>query len=120
MHANFSTSSMRAEATGQATIDSAIKNLEKKHSTHIENFGAGLSERLTGEHETCHISEFRSGLSDRGASIRIPPSVAEKGYGYIEDRRPAANADPYVVSRLLIETVCEISTKKPVKLKQAV
>ena len=85
-----------------------MESLRKAHELHIINYGAELAERLTGLHETCHINEFRSGRSDRGASIRIPAQVAIDGYGYIEDRRPAANCDPYLVSALLVNTVCEL------------
>ena len=102
---------MRSPATGQKVIDAAIKSLEKNHDLHIQNYGAGLDERLTGAHETCHISEFRAGRSDRGASIRIPAQVALDGYGYIEDRRPAANCDPYLVSALLVNTICELGVE---------
>ena len=59
----------------------------------------------TGLHETCSYREFRYGVSDRGASVRIPWQVARDGKGYIEDRRPNANCDPYTVTRLIIETV---------------
>lgn len=107
-HSNFSTKTMRAPETGQKVIDEAIASLEKAHDLHIRNYGAGLADRLTGLHETCHISEFKSGRSDRGASIRIPAQVAIDGYGYIEDRRPAANCDPYLVSALLVNTICKI------------
>jgi len=110
-HSNFSTKEMRSPATGQKVIDAAIKSLEKNHDLHIQNYGAGLDERLTGAHETCHISEFRAGRSDRGASIRIPAQVALDGYGYIEDRRPAANCDPYLVSALLVNTICELGVE---------
>lgn len=107
-HSNFSTKEMRDPSTGKAIIDGAIESLRDKHELHIINYGAGLADRLTGLHETCHISEFKSGRSDRGASIRIPAQVAIDGYGYIEDRRPAANCDPYLVSALLVNTVCKI------------
>ena len=110
-HSNFSTKSMRDPSTGQATIDSAIENLRKNHDLHIRNYGAGLADRLTGLHETCHITEFKSGRSDRGASIRIPAQVAIDGYGYIEDRRPAANCDPYLVSALLLNTICDLGVE---------
>ena len=65
--------------------------------------------RLTGLHVTCSITDFRSGVADRGASIRIPRHVADDGYGYLEDRRPGANADPYEVAHILLETVCELA-----------
>ena len=58
-----------------------------------------------GKHETCSIREFRFGVSDRGASIRIPIFTAEQRKGYLEDRRPAANMDPYRVAAKLLETI---------------
>jgi glutamine synthetase len=73
---------------------------------HIANYGDRIEDRLTGEHETCSYKEFRWGVSDRGASIRIPWQVARDQKGYIEDRRPNANCDPYVVTQLIIDTVC--------------
>ena len=105
MHTNFSTAEMRNPDTGLQTINTAIERLKEKHREHISVYGAGLSERLTGEHETCSINEFRAGVSDRGASIRIPRHVEKKRSGYIEDRRPGANADPYIVAARLITTV---------------
>ena len=109
MHTNFSTSNMRDPKTGAGAIEEAIKNLKQAHQVHIESYGHGLEERLTGDHETCSIHEFKSGNSDRGASIRIPVSTASKGYGYIEDRRPGANADPYMVAYRLVDTICRNS-----------
>ena len=69
-------------------------------------YGADNDERLTGLHETCSIEEFRYGVSDRGASIRIPMQTSNDGFGYLEDRRPSANMDPYKVCAILIETTC--------------
>ena len=60
--------------------------------------------------ETCSYKEFRYGVSDRGASVRIPWQVARDQKGYIEDRRPNANCDPYIVTRLIIDTVCGAAT----------
>lgn len=105
-HTNFSTRAMREKGTGMSAINAAIDSLEARHALHIGHYGAGLTERLTGLHETCSIDEFRGGLADRGASIRIPRSVGERGYGYLEDRRPGANCDPYLVAALLVETIC--------------
>lgn len=104
-HTNFSTKDMRDKKLGWSTIERFIKALESRHKQHIAGYGHGLDERLTGHHETCDINTFRSGLSDRGASVRIPHHVALNKCGYIEDRRPGANCDPYVVSSLLIETM---------------
>jgi glutamine synthetase len=84
----------------------AAEALATRHDLHIANYGFGIEERLTGLHETCSYKEFRYGVSDRGASVRIPWQVAKDRKGYIEDRRPNANSDPYVTTRLIIETVC--------------
>ena len=105
MHTNFSTQSMR-DAQGIKEVEKAIQKLSKTHKDHIAVYGDKLEERLTGLHETCKIGEFRSGSSDRGASIRIPAHVVQRGCGYLEDRRPGANADPYVVSHRLIQSIC--------------
>jgi len=104
-HTNFSTESMRS-AGGIKVIEDACEKLSKKHDKHIEVYGAHNEERLTGLHETCSIKEFRYGVSDRGASIRIPMQTANDGFGYLEDRRPSANMDPYKVCAILIETTC--------------
>jgi glutamine synthetase len=104
-HTNYSTKAMRSPG-GMKVIETAIKALEKRHNEHIAEYGADNHFRLTGRHETAPITEFRWGVSDRGASIRIPLATSQKGYGYMEDRRPAANMDPYRVTRLLLETTC--------------
>lgn len=105
-HTNFSTKAMREEG-GMDAIYAAIKKLEKRAALHIENYGAGIEQRLTGKHETCSYKQFRYGVGNRSASIRIPLHVEQAGRGYLEDRRPNANIDPYIVTRLLIETVLE-------------
>jgi glutamine synthetase len=105
-HTNFSTRSMRADG-GIEHIHAAMRKLAGRHEEHIANYGHGIEQRLTGRHETCSYREFKYGTSDRGASIRIPLHVAQDGKGYFEDRRPCANVDPYVVARLLMETVLE-------------
>ncbi len=104
-HTNFSTKAMRAEG-GMKVIEAACEKLKKRHEDHIAVYGAHNDERLTGAHETCNIRQFRYGVSDRGASIRIPMATAQQGRGYLEDRRPAANMDPYQVCAILIETTC--------------
>lgn len=107
-HANFSTKDMRDIKTGRSAIENAISSLEKNHLSHIAIYGHGLSDRLTGAHETCDIHTFRAGDSDRGASIRIPVTTSKKGYGYLEDRRPGANSDPYLVAARILASVCGI------------
>lgn len=105
-HTNFSTKAMREDG-GKTVIEAAIDKLQANHDHHIAHYGAGIEQRLTGLHETCSYKEFKYGNSDRGASIRIPIVVQQEGKGYFEDRRPCANIDPYVVARLMLETVCD-------------
>jgi glutamine synthetase len=104
-HTNFSTKAMR-EPGGLAVIEDACKKLGKTHEKHMVQYGAHNEERLTGLHETCSMQKFKYGVSDRGASIRIPMQTANDGFGYLEDRRPSANMDPYKVCAALMETVC--------------
>ena len=102
-HTNFSTKAMRESY--QPIID-ACEALGKNINEHIENYGVGNDKRLTGLHETQRIDQFSYGVSDRGASIRIPWQVEVDQKGYLEDRRPASNMDPYLVTKLLVQTTC--------------
>ena len=102
-HTNFSTQSMRESY--DACI-AAAEVLGKHHDDHIKNYGAGVERRLTGLHETAPWTEYSYGVSNRGASVRIPWQVEVEKKGYIEDRRPNANMDPYVVARLITDAVC--------------
>ena len=104
-HTNFSTSLMRKEG-GIEHIYKAINKLKDKHNEHMLVYGEGNEARLTGKQETSTINVFTFGDCDRGASIRIPINVKQQGYGYLEDRRPAANLDPYLVCAKMIETLC--------------
>jgi glutamine synthetase len=104
-HINFSNPKIREEG-GEEFITSICDKFEQRHPEHIEAYGSHNDERLTGLHETQHISEFSYGVSDRGASIRIPLQTVLAGWkGYLEDRRPASNVDPYQAVALIIETL---------------
>jgi len=103
-HLNISIKSTR-EKNGLEAIDKVISKLKKCHREHILEYGHGLGERLTGEHETCHIGEFKWGVADRTASIRIPYKVYKDKRGYFEDRRPGANIDPYRACRRMLQTI---------------
>jgi len=105
-HINFSTQSMR-KSMNIEDVKVICGALEKNIAKHLAVYGKQNEQRLTGKHETCSIKQFRFGEADRGASIRIPPGVLQAGKGYLEDRRPAANIDPYEACRVLMETVCE-------------
>jgi glutamine synthetase len=102
-HTNFSTAAMRS---AYEPVIQAAEALGKHAREHIEQYGEGVARRLTGLHETAPWTEFSYGVSDRGASVRIPWQVERDGKGYLEDRRPNANVDPYVVTRLITETCC--------------
>ncbi len=102
-HTNFSTKAMRQDYDA---IIAACEALGKNVDEHIDNYGEGIKDRLTGAHETAPWHQFSYGVSNRGASVRIPWHVAQARKGYLEDRRPNANVDPYVVSRLIVESVC--------------
>ena len=106
MHSNFSTKAMRES---YEAVEKAAQSLGApgKLEEHLAGYGVGIEDRLTGEHETQRFDQFSYGVSDRGASIRIPWQVAKDGKGYIEDRRPNANADPYVLATLMTNTCCE-------------
>jgi glutamine synthetase len=106
-HTNFSTKQMRTSY--QPNIDAA-EALRERHDLHIANYGFGIEDRLTGLHETASYKEYNYGISDRGASVRIPWQVEVDGKGYIEDRRPCANIDPYTVTRLIMESVSGIES----------
>ena len=108
MHCNFSNGMMR-EKGGSDMIMDMCEKLKTKHKQHIKDYGADNEQRLTGLHETQSIKKFSYGVSDRGASIRIPLETHRKGYGYLEDRRPASNADPYKVTYHIMNTLQEFS-----------
>ncbi|OGI63495.1 glutamine synthetase [Candidatus Nomurabacteria bacterium RIFCSPLOWO2_01_FULL_41_21] len=105
MHANFSNSLMRG-AGNKETFEAICKAFVPLVKEHIEVYGADNHLRLTGKHETQSIDQFSYGVSDRGASIRIPISTVVRGWsGYLEDRRPNSSADPYKVAGRIVKTV---------------
>jgi glutamine synthetase len=105
MHANFSNTLLRTCGSKEVyeKVCEAFRSVTKEH---IAVYGAYNEQRLTGRHETQSIDQFSYGVSDRGASIRIPIYTVEHGWkGYLEDRRPASNANPYQVASRIIKTV---------------
>lgn len=105
MHSNFSNTDIR-EKGGEDMIKAICEAFGAVHDAHIGEYGSDNNQRLTGLHETQSIEKFSYGVSDRGASIRIPIATAQDGWkGYLEDRRPASNADPYRVAARIVNTV---------------
>lgn len=103
-HTNYSTEGMRTAPGGYEKIINAIEKLSKKHDEHIKVYGNGNERRLTGAHETAPIHSFSYGLANRGCSVRIPRQAKLEDKGYFEDRRPASNMDPYVVTGKIVQT----------------
>ena len=114
-HTNFSTKTMRAGDQGMAYIDNMMTKMGQRHQTHIKLYGDDNNKRLTGIHETSSMDTFSYGVGNRAASFRIPTSTAHaNGKGYIEDRRPASNIDPYLVCGMLVDTaILEESLAEP-------
>ncbi|XP_014204288.1 glutamine synthetase-like [Copidosoma floridanum] len=106
-HCNFSTKTMRAP-NGIEEIDQAIDRMKNRHVEHIRAYdpreGKDNERRLTGICETSSIHDFSAGVANRTTSIRIPRSCAEQKCGYLEDRRPSSNCDPYSVTNALVRT----------------
>ncbi|MEC8460586.1 MAG: glutamine synthetase beta-grasp domain-containing protein [Pseudomonadota bacterium] len=104
-HVHFSTALMRDPKKGPMAIQQVIKQLENRHTHHIIQYGHDNHKRLTGAHCTAPIDTFITAPLHREASIRTPLTTHQKGYGPLEDRRPGANADPYLVTQCLIHTL---------------
>jgi len=113
MHANFSNGILRT-CGSKETYDKICEAFRPVVAEHIEVYGADNHLRLTGKHETASILDFSYGISDRGASIRIPLATVDRGWhGYLEDRRPNSAADPYKVAARIIKTVKYAVVDKP-------
>lgn len=108
MHTNFSNGNMRNHGT-EELMNSMCDKLGAVHETGIKEYGSDNDQRLTGLHETQSIDQFSYGVSDRGASIRIPIYTVHNNWnGYLEDRRPAGNADPYRVINHIVSTLDKV------------
>lgn len=109
MHCNFSTKRMREEG-GKTYFDALMSQFEKNIEEHIAVYGPDNHKRLTGLHETQSIDKFTWGIADRGASIRVPHSFAKNDWkGYLEDRRPNSQGDPYQIASRVLQTINEVA-----------
>ncbi|NQW27685.1 MAG: glutamine synthetase beta-grasp domain-containing protein [Flammeovirgaceae bacterium] len=105
MHANFSNEILRT-CGSKDVYDKICEAFRPRVAEHIAVYGAYNDQRLTGKHETAAITDFSYGVSDRGASIRVPLMTVEKGWkGWLEDRRPSSNGDPYKIAAVIVKTV---------------
>jgi glutamine synthetase len=111
MHSNFSTTQMR-EVGGKEYFEKLMAAFDKYKDEHIAVYGPDNHMRLTGLHETQSIDKFNYGVADRGASIRVPHSFINSGYkGYLEDRRPNSQGDPYAIASRILKTIQSVPTK---------
>lgn len=108
LHTNFSYPQLR-DVGGEDYIKKLLDGFGKYHEAHLAEYGPDNEQRLTGRHETASFEKFIYGVSDRGASIRIPVFTVQEGWkGYLEDRRPASNADPYRITHRIVTTVNDV------------
>jgi glutamine synthetase len=111
LHTNFSTKYIR-EVGGKEYTESLMGAFKEHRAEHIAVYGPDNDLRLTGKHETASINEFTYGLSNRGASVRLPVNFVKDGYkGYFEDRRPNSLADPYQIVSRILKTIATVPTK---------
>lgn len=111
MHCNFSTAHMR-EVGGKAYFEALMAAFDRNLMEHIAVYGPDNDKRLTGKHETAPWNRFSHGVADRGASIRVPHAFVSNGYrGYLEDRRPNSQGDPYQIASRILKTIAEVSTE---------
>lgn len=111
MHSNFSTEHMR-EVGGKEYFEKLMAAFDKYKNEHIAVYGPDNHLRLTGLHETQSIDKFNYGLANRGASIRIPHAFVNNDYkGYLEDRRPNSQGDPYKIAARILQTIATVPTK---------
>jgi glutamine synthetase len=112
MHSNFSTKYMR-EVGGKEYFEALMAAFDKHKNEHIAVYGPDNHLRLTGLHETQSIDKFNYGVANRGASVRVPHSFVNNGYrGYLEDRRPNSQGDPYKIASRILQTIATVPQGK--------
>ena len=110
MHCNFSTNQMR-EQGGKEYFDKLMIAFDKYKNEHIAVYGPDNHLRLTGLHETQSIDKFNYGIANRGASIRVPHTFVNNDYkGYLEDRRPNSQGDPYKIAGRILQTIATVKS----------
>jgi glutamine synthetase len=110
MHSNFSTTYLR-ETGGKEYFEALMAAFEAHCEEHIAVYGPDNHLRLTGLHETQSIDKFSYGIADRGASVRVPHAFVKDDYkGYLEDRRPNSQGDPYAIASRILQTIATVPT----------
>jgi len=112
-HTNYSTNETRGKNGLDVIIKEHMPKLKEKHLEHIFVYGEGNKFRLTGSYETSSHDQFSYGEGNRACSIRIPVTTCFNKNGYYEDRRPASNIDPYLVSGIIVDTTLLDSKHTP-------
>ncbi len=111
MHTNFSTTHLR-EVGGKEYFEGLMAAFDKYKNEHIAVYGPDNHLRLTGLHETQSIDKFNYGVGNRGASVRLPQTFIPDGYrGYLEDRRPNSQGDPYKIAGRILQTIATVPIK---------
>merc|ERR1712178_526649 len=105
-HTNYSTNSTRDPKVGWDTFMAYCDSLKTHHAGAMEVYGTGNEKRMTGAHETAKFDEFTYGIGARGCSVRIGNDAKRDGCGYMEDRRPSSNIDPYLSCSALADITC--------------
>ena len=77
-------------------------NLFKYYDRHG---GEDNKARLIGDHFIPSYNEFSSGMADKYVSVRIPVRCAEQGRGYLEERRPISDCDPYEATLAFMKAI---------------
>jgi len=112
MHSNFSTEYLRTVG-GKEYFEALMAAFDKYKNEHIAVYGPDNHLRLTGLHETQSIDKFNWGIANRGASVRVPNSFVPNGYkGYLEDRRPNSQGDPYAIAGRILQTLATVPFPK--------
>ena len=98
----YSNDKMRTDKECNYIRNTVIKNLDKTHAEYVSKCGEDNNRRLIGTNNTSKNDEFTSAVGKYDCSVRIPKLTNVRGHGSIEDRRPGANMDPYVVVPYLL------------------
>ena len=95
---------------GLSEIERIMMDLSGLHAAWMPLLGDGNEARLTGIHETSAIDRFTWAVGSRASSVRVPYSTGRDRCGYFEDRRPAANANPFQILALYSDLLSKRSS----------